>query len=48
MTGSTEEMTATASAISPPRNSGGKLWRFTKLGALMCIRYGLFDPSATR
>ena len=38
MTGSTEEMTATASAISPPRRSGGSAWRFTKLGALMCIR----------
>ena len=38
MTGSTEEMTATASAINPPRNRTGSTWRLTKLGPRMCRR----------
>ena len=38
ITGSTEEMTATASAISPPRSSSGSACRLTKLGPRMCIR----------
>ena len=38
MIGSTEEMTATASAIRPPRSSSGRAWRLTKLGARMCMR----------
>ncbi len=47
MTGSTEEMTATASAIIAPRRSSGSACRLTKLGARMCIRYGLDVPSET-
>ena len=38
MTGSTDEITATASAIMPPRSNTGKAWRLTKLGPRMCIR----------
>ena len=38
MTGSTEEMTAMASAIRPPLSKGGSVCRFTKLGPLICIR----------
>src|SRR5690606_11900641 len=48
MIGSTEEMTATASAMSPPCMRCGSVWRFTKLGPRMCIRYGLELPSETR
>ena len=47
MTGSTDEITATASAIMPPRSNTGKAWRLTKLGPRMCIRYGLEVPSDT-
>ena len=47
MTGSTDEITATASAIRPPRNNTGNAWRLTKLGPRMCIRYGLEVPSDT-
>ena len=38
MTGSTDEITATASAIRPPRSSNGSACRLTKLGPRMCIR----------
>ncbi len=38
MTGSTDEITATASAMSPPRNKTGSACRLTKLGPRMCIR----------
>ena len=48
ITGSTEEITATASAISPPRSSSGSACRLTKLGPRMCMRYGLEVPSETR
>ena len=38
MIGSTDEMTAMASAMSPPRSSAGSDCRLTKLGARMCMR----------
>src|SRR6202034_3606498 len=38
ITGSTDEMMATASAIIPPRSITGSVWRLTKLGPRMCIR----------
>ncbi len=44
-TGSTEEMTATASAIRPPCIMCGRHWMLTKLGPRMCSRYGLAPPS---
>ena len=47
MTGSTEEMTATASAMVPPRSSNGRACRLTKLGARMCMRNGFEVPSET-
>jgi hypothetical protein len=47
MIGSTEEMTATASAMRPPRIMCGRVCRFTKLGPRMCMRYGLAEPSLT-
>ena len=47
MTGSTEEMTATASAMVPPRSSSGSACRLTKLGARMCMRNGFEVPSET-
>ncbi len=47
MTGSTDEMTATASAMVPPRSSNGRACRLTKLGARMCMRYGFEVPSET-
>ena len=47
-TGSTDEMTATASATRPPRIMCGSVWRLTKLGPRMCMRYGLAEPSDTR
>ena len=34
----TDEITATASAITPPRSSSGSDWRLTKLGPRMCSR----------
>src|SRR6185312_8539613 len=43
-TGSTEEITATASAIRPPRIMCGRHWMLTKLGPRMCSRYGVPDP----
>src|SRR5206468_7173189 len=43
--GSTEEITATASAIKPPRNMCGRHWMLTKLGPRTCNRYGVADPS---
>jgi hypothetical protein len=48
MIGSTLEMTATASAMKPPRIMCGSVCRFTKLGPRMCMRYGFDDPSDTR
>ena len=48
MMGSTDEMTATPSAIRPPSMRWGSVWRFTKLGPRMCIRYGFGPPSDTR
>jgi hypothetical protein len=45
--GSTEEITATASAINPPRNMCGMHWMLTKLGARTWIRYGVAEPSLT-
>ena len=47
MTGSTDEITATASAMRPPRSSRGSACRLTKLGPRMCMRYGLEVPSET-
>ena len=44
-TGSTLEMTATASAIKPPRSMCGMHWMLTKLGARTCMRYGVAEPS---
>ena len=41
MTGSTEEMTATASAIRPPRSRSGSACRLTKLGAADVHAVGL-------
>ena len=38
ITGSTEEITATASAMSPPRIITGRPCRLTKLGPRMCMR----------
>ena len=38
ITGSTEEMTATASAMRPPRSKSGSACRLTKLGPRMCMR----------
>src|SRR5690606_9377266 len=40
MIGSTEEITATASATRPSCIMWGSVWMFTKLGARMCMRYG--------
>ena len=48
MTGSTEEITATASAMRPPRSSSGRACRLTKLGPRMWRRYGFDVPSETR
>src|SRR5690606_19459527 len=48
MIGSTDEMTATASAIMPPRSMWGRVCRFTNEGPRMCMRYGTLEPSETR
>ena len=48
ITGSTVEITVTVSDKVPPRKSSGTACRFVKLGARVCIRYGLAPPSATR
>ena len=47
MMGSTEEMMATASATRRSSSRYGSACRFTKLGALMCMRSGLGPPSLT-
>ncbi len=47
MTGSTDDMVAMASATKPPRSITARLWRFTKDGPLMCIRYGFAESSET-
>jgi len=44
-TGSTEEMTATASATKPPRIMCGSACTLTKDGARTCMRYGVGEPS---
>ena len=44
-TGSTDEITATASATRPPRIMCGRVWMLTKLGARTCMRYGVGEPS---
>src|SRR5690606_4411798 len=48
MIGSTEEMIATVSARNESFIMWGRVWRFTKLGPRMCIRWGLDVPSETR
>ena len=42
---SIDEITATASATSPPRIMCGRHCTFTKLGARTCMRYGVDEPS---
>jgi NADH-quinone oxidoreductase subunit D len=48
ITGSIDEMTATASATRPPFSITGSVWRLANDGPRMCIRYGLAEPSETR
>ena len=44
-TGSTEEITATASATRPPRIMCGRHWMLANEGPRMCMRYGVAVPS---